>query len=60
LTLNIMPITGYSSWWFMPVIVAAEEAEIRRTEIQSQPGQIVSEPLSQKYQTQGSADRVLA
>jgi hypothetical protein len=32
----------------MPVILATQEAEIRRTAIQSQPGKIVHETLSQK------------
>jgi hypothetical protein len=34
--------------WFMPVILAAQETEIRRITIQSQPRQTVSETLSQK------------
>jgi hypothetical protein len=32
----------------MPVILATQEAEIRRIKVQSQPGQIVRETLSQK------------
>jgi hypothetical protein len=32
----------------MPIILATQEAEIRRTVDQSQPGQIVLEILSQK------------
>jgi hypothetical protein len=32
----------------MPVILATQEAEIRRMEVQSQPRQIVYETLSQK------------
>jgi hypothetical protein len=32
----------------MPVILATQEAEIRRIAVQSQPGQIVQETLSQK------------
>jgi hypothetical protein len=34
----------------MPVILATQEAEIRKIAIRSQPGQIVCETLSQKYQ----------
>jgi hypothetical protein len=36
----------------MPVILAIQEAEIRRITVQSQPGQIVYETLSQKNSTQ--------
>jgi hypothetical protein len=34
--------------WLMLVILATEEAEIRRITVRSQPGQIVHEPLSRK------------
>jgi hypothetical protein len=39
-----------SSWasWLTPMIPATQEAEIRRTVLQSQPGQIILETLSQK------------
>jgi hypothetical protein len=36
----------------MPVILAIHDAEIRKIEVQSQPGQIVHETLSSKYPTQ--------
>jgi hypothetical protein len=34
--------------WLTPIILATREAEIRRTTVQSQPGQIVHETLSRK------------
>jgi hypothetical protein len=38
--------------WLMPVIPITQEAEIRRIEIRSQPGQIVGETLSQSSSAQ--------
>jgi hypothetical protein len=34
--------------WLTPIILATQEAEIRKIIIQSQPGQIICETLSQK------------
>jgi hypothetical protein len=34
--------------WFTPVILATQEAEMRRITVQSQTGEIVHETLSQK------------
>jgi hypothetical protein len=42
----------------MPVILAIQEAEIRRITVQSPPGQTVHETLSQKYSTQKRIGRV--
>jgi hypothetical protein len=38
--------------WLTSIILATQEASIRRTEVQSHLGQIVCETLSQKYPTQ--------
>jgi hypothetical protein len=36
---------------FMTVILATQEAGVKRTAVQSQPGQTVRKTLSQKYPT---------
>jgi hypothetical protein len=42
----------------MPIILAAQEVEIRRMTVQSQPRQRVHKTLSQKYSTQKSVGKV--
>jgi hypothetical protein len=44
--------------WLKPIILATQEAEIRRIMVQSQPGQIVPETLSQKQPSQKRAGGV--
>jgi hypothetical protein len=42
--------TGH--WWLTPIILAIQEAKIRKIMVQRQPGQIVREILSQKKPSQ--------
>jgi hypothetical protein len=44
--------------WLMPVILACQEAKIRRIVIRSQLGQIVLKTLSQKHPLQKKAGGV--
>jgi hypothetical protein len=44
--------------WLTPVILPTQETEIRRIVVQSQPGQIVHETLSQKKPSQKRAGGV--
>jgi hypothetical protein len=41
-------LTRAEHWWLIPVILATQEAKIRRIIVQSQPGQIVQKILSRK------------
>jgi hypothetical protein len=45
-------------WWLTPVILASQEAEVRRIMVGSQPGQIVRETLSWKNPSQKRAGGV--
>jgi hypothetical protein len=45
-------------WWLIPVILAAQEAEVRRIAVQSQPRQIVHKTLSRKTLYKNWAGRV--
>jgi hypothetical protein len=45
-------------WWLTYVVLATQEAEIRRIEVQNQHRQIVLETLSGKYLTQKRAGGV--
>jgi hypothetical protein len=42
---------GVRHWWFTPVILAIQEAEIRRIMVQRQPGQMAHKILPQKNPT---------
>jgi hypothetical protein len=39
-------LSGGRRWWLKPIILATQEADIRRTTVQSQPRQIVHETLA--------------
>jgi hypothetical protein len=50
--LSKKPVNRAKCHWLTPVILATQEAEIRRIAVQSHPGQIVRETLSQKNPSQ--------
>jgi hypothetical protein len=39
-------------WWLIPIILATQEAEIRRITVGSQPGEIIHKTLSRKNPSQ--------
>jgi hypothetical protein len=45
-------------WWLIPIILATQEAKIKRITVQDQPKQIVLETLSQKHPTQRKVGKV--
>jgi hypothetical protein len=45
-------------WWYTSVILATQEAEIRRIEVQGQSWQIVGDIKSRKYATHKRAGRL--
>jgi hypothetical protein len=49
-------LTGH--WCFMPVILATQEADIRRMVVWSQPGEIVRKTLKKKTPSQTRAGAV--
>jgi hypothetical protein len=51
--ISILYVFNYNTGhrWLTPIILVTWEAEIRKTEVRSQPGQIVQETLSQKCPT---------
>jgi hypothetical protein len=49
---KIVILKSLSCQWLTPVILATQEADIRRIMVQSQPRQMVRETVSQKYSSQ--------
>jgi hypothetical protein len=43
---------GVRHQWLTPIILATQETEIRKIGVQSQPGQIVQDPISEKPYTE--------
>jgi hypothetical protein len=54
----VFKIKKAGCWWLTPIILVTQEAESRRTVVQSQPEQIVCKTLSWKNLSRKGAGRV--
>jgi hypothetical protein len=48
-TIKILSLAGH--WWLTSIILATQEAKIRRTEVRSKPRQGSSDPILKKLNT---------
>jgi hypothetical protein len=59
MTVSLQEVSKAGRWWLIPVILATQETEIRSITVQSQPGQIALETLSQENPLQKRAGGVV-